>query len=178
MKRVLLLILAAMTILLSPQQLSAQSREVTPAGERTSVDLTIYNQNLSLIREERSFTLARGLSRVVVPDIPSTIDGTSLHFLSLTDPMAVKVLEQNYQYDLVNTGTLLEKYIGKEVEFVRLNEETKQEYTVKGRILSTGWQIQPMYGGRSSGSSYVGGMVAEVAGKIASCEIVSREACL
>ncbi|TAK53875.1 MAG: hypothetical protein EPO24_13810 [Bacteroidetes bacterium] len=138
----------------------------TKAAERTSVDLTIYNQNLSLIREERTMHLPKGTSKVVVPDIPQTIDGTSVHFLSVTAPDAVKVLEQNYQYDLVNQGKLLEKYIGKEVEFVRLDESTKKEYTVKGIILSTGYQSQPAYGSSQMNYSYVGGMVAQVNGKI------------
>ncbi|MBI1806410.1 MAG: hypothetical protein HYR76_05100 [Ignavibacteria bacterium] len=133
------------------------------AGERTSVDLTIYNQNLSLIREERTFSIAKGLSRVIVPDIPATIDGTSLHFSSLTDPLAVRVLEQNYQYDLVNQAKLLEKYIGKEVEFVRFNEDTKKEYAVTGKLLAAGFQAQPV----SMLSQYINsGMVAEINGKV------------
>ena len=139
----------------------------TSATERTSVDLTIYNQNLSLIREERTIKISKGLSSIVIPDIPATIDGTSLHFVSLTNPLAVRVLEQNYQYDLVNQGKLLEKYIGKEVEFVRVNEETKKEYTVKGRLLASGYQAQPMYGGASIPNySLIGGMVAEINGNI------------
>ena len=62
------------------------------AGDRTSVDLTIYNQNLSLIREERSVNIPNGLSHIVIPNIPATIDGTSLHFVSQTDPLSVRVL--------------------------------------------------------------------------------------
>lgn len=119
------------------------------ASERTKVDLTIYNQNLSLIREERTMSLKKGISTVVIPDIPATIDGTSLHFTSLTDANAVRVLEQNYQYDLVNQSKLLSKYLGKTIEFVRLNEETKKEFTVSGKLLSN-----------------VDGIVAEVNGKI------------
>jgi len=116
---------------------------------RTAVDLTIYNQNLSLIREQRIMNLPSGISTVVIPDIPSTIDGTSLHFASLTDRDAVRILEQNFQYDLVSQAKLLEKYIGHEVEFVRLNEETKKEYSVFGKLLSSGF-----------------GTVAEINGKI------------
>ncbi|HLF14734.1 MAG TPA: DUF4139 domain-containing protein [Bacteroidota bacterium] len=132
--------------------LTAQTSDAT-AGNRASVDLTVYNQNLSLIREERSVTLGTGVNYVVVPDIPSTIDGTSLHFRSLLDPAGVRILEQNYQYDLVSQAKLLEKYLGKEIEFIRLNEETKQEYTVKGKLLATG------FGGR-------GGVVAGINGKV------------
>ena len=65
---------------------TAQPIPQIAAGDRTSVDLTIYNQNLSLIREERIIRLIKGLNKVTLPEIPSTIDGTSLHYLSLTDP--------------------------------------------------------------------------------------------
>jgi len=134
----------------------AQTMKTNIAGERATVDLTIYNQNLSLIREERSLNLPRGMSRAILPDIPATIDGTSLHFLSLTEPSAVKVLEQNYQYDLVHPSKLLERYIGRTVEFVRVDPETKKEYTVSGKLLATGY----------TGQTMIGGMVADINGKI------------
>ncbi len=143
---------AAFAVVSISGALSAQTPDAT-AGDRSSIDLTVYNQNLSLIREERSVSLTSGINHVVVPDIPATIDGTSLHFRSLLDPTGVRILEQNYQYDLVSQAKLLEKYIGKEIEFVRLNEETKQEYTVKGKLLAAG------FGGR-------GGVVAEINGKV------------
>lgn len=137
-------------ILLTTGLVHSQMQRTT-AGARISADLTIYNQNLSLIREERNVNVAKDLSRVVIPDIPSTIDGTSLHFRSITDPAAMRVLEQNYQYDLVSQAKLMEKYIGKDVEFVRLNEESKKEYVVRGKLIS---------------SSFSGGLVAEINGKI------------
>jgi hypothetical protein len=138
----------------------AQSKRAV-AGSRSSVDITIYNQNLSLIREERPVEIPNGTSRLVIPDIPATIDGTSLHISSMTDPNAVRVLEQNYQYDLVNQGKMLEKYIGKNVEFVRHNEETKKDYTVTGKLLASGYSPQG-----DSRYAVTGGMIAEVDGKI------------
>lgn len=145
------------TVLLALAVLAALPLQAQPggtnAGNRASVDLTVYNQNLSLIREGRSVTLGAGINTVFVPDIPATIDGTSLHFRSLLDPTGVRILEQNYQYDLVSQAKLLERYIGKEIEFVRLNEETKREYTVKGKLLAAG------FGGRA-------GVVAEIDGKV------------
>lgn len=134
-------------VILSCTNIFAQQKQIN-ASDRTSVDLTIYNDNLSLIREERKIDLPTGLSHVVVPDIPATIDGTSLHFTSLTDPLAVRVLEQNYQYDLVSREKLLERYVGKEIQFGG----------VTGKLLAVGSQ-----------SGFTGqnlGMVAEINGKI------------
>ncbi len=142
------------------------AQEPSTAGGRSSVDLTVYNQNLSLIREEREISLTRGTSRVLLPDIPATIDGTSLHFLSLTAPSAVRVLEQNYQYDLVHQAKLLERYIGKEVEFVRVDPETDREYTVAGMLLSTGYVLQSHRSGGLPVYGSVGGMIVDVGGKI------------
>jgi hypothetical protein len=152
-------------LLVSAISASSQSKNPVMAGERTSVDLTIYNQNLSLVREERSFSLPRGAAKVVVPDIPATIDGTSLHFVSLTDAASLRVLEQSYQFDLVHQAKLLERYIGKNVEFVRADPETKKEYSVSGRLLATGYISQPVYGG-SATFAQTGGMIAEIGGKI------------
>jgi hypothetical protein len=157
---------ALVLALLSPIPLAAQPTAAATAGERTAVDLTVYNQNLSLVREERTMTLPRGTSRVVIPDIPATIDGTSLHFLSLTDPASVRVLEQNYQYDLVHQAKLLERYLGRTVEFVRTDPETKREFTVKGTLISSGYVQQPQYGGGTAGFTSVGGMIAEINDKL------------
>lgn len=130
------------------------------ASERKSVDLTVYNNGQALIREERTIGLAKGENRVQVPDIPATIDATSLHFASLTDPASVRVLEQNYQYDLVSQAKLLEKYLGKTVEFLREDPATHREVAVAGRILAVG---NPDGGGEKRANA---GMVAEINGKI------------
>ena len=130
------------------------------ASERKTVDLTVYNMGQALVREERSISLAKGDNRVQVPDIPATIDATSLHFAGLTDPAAVSVLEQNYQYDLVSQAKLLEKYLGKTVEFHREDPATHRETAVPGRLLAIG---NPDAGGPGRPNA---GMVAEVNGRI------------
>jgi hypothetical protein len=70
-----------------------------------------------------------------------------VHFRSLTEPSRVSVLEQNYEYDLLEPEKLLRKYVGRDVTLVRLVQDggdTKQE-EVKARLLSYNnapvWQI-------------------------------------
>ena len=144
-------------------QPAKESLPARPASERKSVDLTVYNSGQALIREERALNLAKGSNRVQIPDIPATIDATSLHFASLTAPTSVRVLEQNYQYDLVSQSKLLEKYLGKNIDFIRIDPEKKKEFTVQGRILSVGANPERYGAGAGDGNP---GMVAEIGGRI------------
>ncbi len=153
-------------LILSILTLRAQPNQATLSEKPVNVDLTIYNQHLSLIREERIIRLAKGLSRVALADIPSTIDATSVHFLSITDPRGVGILEQSYQYDLVHQAKVLEKYVGKEIEFVRIDPSTNKEFIVRGKLLATGYQLQPTYGASYLSYHSFGGMIAEIDGKI------------
>lgn len=155
----LIFILVVLTIAMTVTAQSVKKNLAeSKAGERSSVDLTIYNANLALVREERTLDLSKGLSRLVISDIPATIDGTSLHFMSKTSPDAVKVLEQNYQYDLVNQAKLLNKYLGQTVEWIREDPVTKKEFTVQGKLLSSGYVPNQTYP--------AGAMIADIDGKI------------
>ncbi len=132
--------------------------------ERQNVSLTIYNQNMALIRELRMVELKKGINSIIVPDVPETIDGTSMYCESITAPSDFKILEQNYQYDLVHHAKLLEKYVGKEIEFIRYDPSTQKEFVVKGNLLASGWQPQSF---ENNQRYYSGGsMIAEIDGKI------------
>ncbi|MGD0340066.1 MAG: hypothetical protein ABSB78_14900, partial [Bacteroidota bacterium] len=158
MKHIILFLSMLTLILTAVGQNKRKDLLESKAGERSAVDLTIYNVNLALVREERILDLQKGLSSLVISDVPATIDGTSLHFQSKTAPDEVRVLEQNYQYDLVSQAKLLSKYVGQTVEWIRVEPDTKKEYTVQGKLLSSGYTPNQSY---SSGS-----MIAEINGKI------------
>ncbi len=101
-----------------------------PAGaeEAEGVALTVYNGGFAVVREVRSLDIAAD-GRVQFQDVAREIDATTVHFTSLTDP-AAKLLEQNYQYDLVSADKLLQKYIDSPIEVVT----DQQTYT--GTLLS------------------------------------------
>ena len=52
-------------------------------------------------------------------DIAATVNPATVHFRSLTEPSRVSVLEQNYEYDLLEPEKLLRKYVGRDVTLVR-----------------------------------------------------------
>jgi hypothetical protein len=75
------------------------------------------------------------------------VNPATVHFRSLSEPSRVAVLEQNYEYDLLEPEKLLHKYVGRDVTLVRLVQDdgaTRQE-AVKARLLSYNgapvWQI-------------------------------------
>lgn len=102
-----------------------------------ATDVTIYNDDLGLVREQRTFDFKSGVSAVTMEDVAERIDATSVHFASLADPDGISVLEQNFQYDLVNENKLLEKYLGREIEIERFVGEGKDRREIlKGTLLS------------------------------------------
>lgn len=89
----------------------------TTVSSSFGTSLTIYNQNFGLVKDIRSLTLSEGLNDVRFEDVASQIDPTTVSFQSLTAPNSVTVREQNYQYDLIDTNTILAKSVGKPVKF-------------------------------------------------------------
>lgn len=100
----------AATVAPSPSTASAQTE---------GPQLTVYNQGLAVVRETRSLALDDGLNTVQIRDVAASIDPTSVHFEDLTDPTGTVVLEQNFEYDLVGTARLLQKYIDQEIRVVQ-----------------------------------------------------------
>ena len=101
--------------------------------EKTSSELTVYNDNLALVKDVRQIFLEKGLNLVKYKDISSLIDATSVLFIDITHPNTY-VLEQNYEYDLVSRGKILEKYLEKEITVQAIEGDSSREYT--GTLLS------------------------------------------
>jgi hypothetical protein len=83
--------------------------------------VTIYNGNLGLVKDTREARLPAGMSEVQFADVAAQIDPTSVHLKSLTDPAGLRILEQNYEYDLLSAQKLLEKYVGRKVRLYQGN---------------------------------------------------------
>jgi hypothetical protein len=110
----------------------------TTLDDQAEVSLTVYNSDIALIRDVRNLQLVRGAGNLRFMDIAASVNPATVHFRSLTEPSAVSVLEQNYEYDLLDPDKLLRKYVGREVTLMRNRTEggaTRQE-EVKATLLS------------------------------------------
>lgn len=93
-------------------------------------EITIYEQGIALVKERREIELQNGVNQVEYTDIPSGIDPTSV-IIEDTENEDTAILEQNYEYDVLSSSNLLEKYLGREVNVTDRNVEV---YT--GTLLS------------------------------------------
>jgi len=89
----------------------------------------------AMVRQEREVQLGRGRSQLRFTDVAALIDPTTVTFTSLTDP-AARVLEQNFQFDLVSTDKLLLKYIDQPLNVER-NAPGGATTTTTGTLLSS-----------------------------------------
>ena len=119
----------------------------TTIDDQTDLSLTVYNSDLALVRDTRNVTLRSGSFDLRFMDIAATVNPATIHLRSLTNPGAVSVLEQNYEYDLLEPDKLLRKYVGRDVTLVRTvqkNGSSVQE-EVRAHLLSYNngpvWQI-------------------------------------
>src|SRR5579863_3371665 len=91
----------------------------TTLADQSDLALTVYNSNLSLVRDVRQLTLPPGDSLLRFMDIAASINPATVHFRSLTEPAKLNVAEQKYEYDLLDPNKLLQKFVGREVTLVR-----------------------------------------------------------
>ncbi len=115
--------------------------------DQQSVAITVYNSNLGLVKDTRTLRLPRGTSQLRFMDVAQQINATTVHIKSLTAADALSVVEQSYEYDLLNPQKLLDKYVGQELTLVLRSVESNTEKLTPTRatLLSNNsgqvWQI-------------------------------------
>ena len=117
---------------------AGQTSVTTTAGDRRAVNITVYNSNIGLVRETRSLALPNGRINLRFADVSAQIRPETVHLRSVTQSDALSILEQNYQYDLLNPSKLLDKYVGREITLVlrRYQNSTEVLEPVKAVLLS------------------------------------------
>jgi hypothetical protein len=79
--------------------------------------VTVYNSNLGVVKDTRSFDLDNGYNEISLVDIAARIDPTSVR-INLDGQGEITVVEQNFQYDLLSPAKLMEKYLDDRVSLV------------------------------------------------------------
>ncbi len=116
---------------------SAQPGAISPEYYRPMPGQGVPNAmsvpGYALVRDERQMNIKQGRSQLSFTDVAALIDPTTVTFTSLSDPQT-RVLEQNFQFDLVSTQKLLLKFIDREITVDKNAGNSLQQIT--GTLLS------------------------------------------
>jgi hypothetical protein len=120
----------------------SQQPGTTTLDDQVDLAVTVYNSDIALVRDVRAIDIARGTADLQFMDIAATVNPATVHFRSLTEPSSVGVLEQNYEYDLLEPDKLLRKYVGRTVTLVRRQQDGREE-EVQAHLIS--YNNQPVW---------------------------------
>ena len=129
------LMLAALTV----APLATAYAEETRSGleDQTAIAVTIYNENLALVRDQRKVVLEPGEQDLAIRDVSARIRPETALVTSLDQAVGWRLLEQNFDYDLLTPDSLLNKYVGQQVEAVSINSATGNETVETAEVLAT-----------------------------------------
>lgn len=105
-------------------------------ADQQEVAVTIYNENLALVKDQRKLLLKPGATSLAFRDVSARMRPETALLRSTSAPGSVSVLEQNFDFDLLTPQKLLEKYVGRDVSIIRTNVATGQETTEQAKVLS------------------------------------------
>jgi len=144
----------------SAENKAGSQSEVATTTQKDQVDLsvTVYNSNLALVRDVRQIHLQPGVFPLHFEDVAASINPVTVHFRSLTDPAKLSVVEQNYEYDLLDPQKLLQKYVGREVTLVRAEKDAGSTRWVETKALLLSDNNGPVW---KIGTEIVTGMSAD-----------------
>ena len=116
--------------------------------DQRSVAVTIYNENLALVKDQRKIAFASGQNVLAFRDVSARMRPETALLRSLTSPGKLSVIEQNFDFDLLTPGKLLEKYVGRNVNIIRTNPATGAETTEQAQVLSANEGVVMKIGSR------------------------------
>ena len=108
------------------------------------MSVTIYNNGQALVQDIRQLQIAQGRSRIEFPDVSAQIRPETLSF----NAAGAGIVEQNFDFDLLTPGKLMEKAIGQTITLIRTNPATGQETRERATVLSTAGGVVVKIGDR------------------------------
>ena len=123
---------------LAAWQISHAAVEEKPStlSDQQSVAVTIYNENLALIKDVRKLQLESGLNRLALREVSGRMRAETAQLRSVSHPGSLTMLEQNFNFDLLTPQKLLEKYVGRQVRIVKTHPTTGAESIETATVLA------------------------------------------
>ena len=121
-----------------PNDERAGSELRSTLSDQQAVAVTIYNDDLALVKDQRLLTLPAGRSELAFRDVSARIRPQTALLRDLDGPGRIAVIEQNFDFDLLTPAKLLEKYVGREVGIVTRHPTSGEETEERATVLAAG----------------------------------------
>ncbi len=118
-------------------QAEAVTEVTSTAADRSGTAVTVYNDNLALVKERRKLTLPVGPVRVSLREVSAQLQAETALLRAVTGK-PITLIEQNFDFDLLTPQKLLDKYVGREVTVIRTNPSNGAETREKATVLAAG----------------------------------------
>lgn len=129
-----LILLSAFLLLASAA--GAMEEKRTTLEDQSRLAVTIYNEDLALVKDQRQVRLDSGLNRLAFREVSARIRPETALLRSLSHPEDFFLVEQNFDFDLLTPEKLLEKYVGKRVQVIQSHPQTGAETTLDAEVLA------------------------------------------
>ena len=129
-----------------------ESETKSDAKDRSSLAVTIYNENLALVKDKRNISFKKGINNIAFIEVSGNIRPET----AIVTGKGLAVLEQNFNFDLLTPANILQKAVGSTVKLANVNPATGEEIIEEATILSAvsspvfkiGNRIETNYPGR------------------------------
>ncbi len=123
-------------LLAATSALGETTEQRSTLADQQEVAVTIYNENLALVKDQRKVTLRKGENRLALREVSAGIRPETALLKSLSHPGGLEVIEQNFDFDLLTPQKLLEKYVGRTVRVVRTHPQTGEDTHETAEVLA------------------------------------------
>ncbi|MDH3609117.1 MAG: DUF4139 domain-containing protein [Gammaproteobacteria bacterium] len=155
MKKISFLVTATLFFFIT-QIVVAEDEIRSTLEDQQEVAVTIYNEQLALVKDLRQVNLSNGFNRLAFREVSAQMRPETALLRSIDHPQGFHLIEQNFDFDLLTPQKLLEKYVGKNVRVVKVHPTTGEERTEEavvlsvnnGVVLRVGNRIETGYPGR------------------------------
>lgn len=133
-KRAIIFGLAA--LLAAPSAFAAQAEKRTTLQDQQGVAVTIYGEDLALVKDRRKVGLDAGENLLAFGEVSARIRPETAMLRNVSHPKGFTVLEQYFDFDLLTPEALLGRYVGRTVGVVKVHPQTGEETEVEARVLA------------------------------------------
>lgn len=115
----------------------SRDEKLTTLADQQEVAVTIYNENLALIKDSRRVRLDKDINHLAWREVSAQMRPETAQVRNLSYASGFRLIEQNFDFDLLTPQKLLEKYVGKEVTVISTNPATGAEKRETASVLAS-----------------------------------------